>query len=96
MNHQIKYLRNTELHPTLAPKLQPFISAYRTHDQPPTKKDLDQDDYIPQESVVGKDNLLDTYKAIKYNKHLGWLAHKRKYLAQYSGYRSHYALGYND
>ena len=96
MNHQIKYLRHTELHPTLAPKLQPFISAYRDHDQPPTKKDLDQDDRKDNESPLSQDNILDTYKAIKHNQDVAWLGYKRKYLAQYSGYRSHYALGYND
>ena len=96
MNHQIKYLRDTELHPTLAPKLQPFISAYRPHDQPPTKKDLDKDDRKDRESPLSKENILDTYKAIKYNEDLEWLRMKREYNKKWKGYRSHYALGYNE
>ena len=96
MNHQIKYLAGVELPHPLCYQLRPFISAYRPHDQPPTKKDLDQDDRIPSESPLSKDNIFDTYKAIKYNQDLEWLKMKREYNKKWKGYRSHYALGYNE
>ena len=96
MNHQIKYLSGVELPAPLVYQLRPFISAYRQHDQPPTKKDMDQDDRKETESPVGKDNIIDTYKATKYQKDVTWLGYKRKYLSKLSGYRSYYALGYND
>ena len=96
MNHQIKYLSGVELPAPLVYQLQPFISAYRPHDKPPTKKDLDQDDRIPSESPLSKDNILDTYKAIKYNQDLEWLKMKREYNNRWKGYRSYYALGYNE
>ena len=92
MNHHIQYLTGVKLPPPLCYQLRPFISSYRDHDQPPTKKDLDQDDYIPQESVVGQDNILDTNQAIKYDKDVTWLGYKRKYLAKWSGYRTWYNL----
>lgn len=86
----INYLMNVELPEPLCYQLRPFISANRSHDKPPTKKDMDQDDYIPQESVVGKDNIIDTHKAIKYNQDVTWLGYKRKYLNKWKGYRSYY------
>jgi hypothetical protein len=92
MNHQLYHLRNIELEPSLASKLSPFISAYKPHDQPPTKKDMDSDDYIPQESPLSKENIIDTYKALKYNKDLEWLKIKREYNKKWQGYRTHYNL----
>ena len=90
MNHQIHYLKDTELPLPLLYQLHPFISAYNKHDQPPTPKDLDQDDRKDSESPLSKDNLLDTYQAIKYNKDVKYLGYKRKYLQQYKGCRSYY------
>ena len=92
MNHQIKYLSGVELPAPLCYQLQPFVSAYRNHDLPPTKKDMDQDDRKETESPVGQDNILDTYKAIKHDKDVTWLGYKRRYLSKLKGYRSYYNL----
>ena len=92
MNHHIYHLRGVELSAPLFYQLAPFIGAYKPHDKPPTKKDLDKDDYIPQESPLSKDNIIDTCKAIKYQKDLEWLRLKREYNKKWSGYRTHYNL----
>ena len=92
MNYHIQHLSKVQLPEPLCYQLRPFISAYKPHDLPPTKKDLDQDDYIPQESPLSKDNILDTYQAIKYNKDLEWLKLKREYNKKWAGYRTHYNL----
>ena len=92
MNHQLYHLRNIELEPSLASKLSPFISAYRKHDSIPTKEQLDETDYKEIESPLSKDNILDTYQAIKYNKDLEWLKIKREYNQRWKGYRTHYNL----
>ena len=91
-NHDLRHLHNSELSAPLVYQLRPFISSYRTHDQPPTKKDLDQDDYIPKESVVGKDCILDTYKAIIHSRDLSYLKYKREYNNKWRGYRTWYNL----
>ncbi len=92
MNYDIHNLMGAELPAPLCYQLQPFISAYRPHDQPPTQKDLDKDDRKEQESPLSKDNILDTYKAIKYNQDLEWLKKKREYNQKWKGYRSYYNL----
>ena len=92
MNHHIYHLREAELPASLFYQLAPFISAYRPHDKPPSKEDLDKDDYIPKESPLSKENILDTYKAIKHNQDLEWLKMKREYNKKWSGYRTHYNL----
>ena len=92
MNHHIYHLTNTQLPEPLCHQLAPFISAYRPHDKPPTKKDMDQDDYIPKESPLSKENIIDTYKAIKYKQDLEWLKLKREYNKKWSGYRTHFNL----
>ena len=89
MNHQIYYLKDTELPLPLLYQLHPFISAYNDH-TPLDKKDLDKDDIIRDESPLSKDNLLDTYQATKHDKDVTYLGYKRKYLQQYKGCRSHY------
>ena len=92
MNHQIKYLSGVELPAPLVYQLQPFISAYRKHDSIPTKEDLDKTDYKEIESPLSKDNIIDTYQALKYNKDLEWLKLKRQYNKRWAGYRTHYNL----
>jgi hypothetical protein len=77
-------------------QLAPFISAYKTHDKPPTKKDMDPYDRKDAESVLSQDNILDTYKATKHQKNVTYLGYKRKYLTPMKGYRSYYTLGLND
>lgn len=89
MNHQIHYLKDTELPLPLLYQLHPFISAYNDHTSL-DKKDLDKDDIIRDESPLSKDNLLDTYQATKHDKDVTYLGYKRKYLQQYKGCRSHY------
>ena len=89
MNHQIYYLKDTELPLPLLYQLHPFISAYNDHTSL-DKKDLDKDDIIRDESPLSKDNLLDTYQATKHDKDVTYLGYKRKYLQQYKGCRSHY------
>ena len=90
MNHQIYYLKDTELPLPLLYQLHPFISAYNKDDFIPTKKDMDQDDRKDEESPLSKDNLLDTYQATKHDKDVTYLGYKRRYLQQYKGCRSHY------
>ena len=92
----IYQLRGSNLDPLLSAKLAPFIHAHRPHDLPPTKEDLDQGDYKEQESPLSKENILDTYKALKYNQDLEWLKRKREHNKRWKGYRSHYALGLSD
>ena len=92
MNYDIQYLSGAELPAPLCYQLRPFISAYRPHDQPPTQKDLDKDDRKEQESPLSKENIIDTYKAIKYEQDLQWLKLKREYNKKWSGYRTHYNL----
>ena len=89
MNYHIQLLKNTELPTPLLYQLHPFISAYNDH-TPLDKNDLDKDDRKDDESPLSKDNLLDTYQAIKYNKDVKYLGYKRKYLQQYKGCRSYY------
>jgi hypothetical protein len=43
MNHEIYHLRNSQLSPELAFLLSPIISAYRPHDDIPTRQQLDAD-----------------------------------------------------
>ena len=88
----INYLMNVELPEPLCYQLRPFISANRSHDKPPTKKDMDQDDRKDNESSLSQDNILDTHKAIKYNQDVTWLGYKRRYLNKWKGYRTYYNL----
>tara|TARA_Y100000592_G_scaffold57800_1_gene90458 strand:- start:1907 stop:2194 length:288 start_codon:yes stop_codon:yes gene_type:complete len=92
----IYQLRGSTLDPFLSAKLAPFIHAHRPHDKPPAKEDLDKGDYIPKESPLSKDNIIDTYKAIKYHQDLEWLKRKREYNSKWKGYRSHFALGISE
>jgi|TARA_R100000455_G_C6253996_1_gene110177 hypothetical protein len=92
----IYLLRRSSLDPRLSAQLAPFIYAHRPHDQPPTQKDLDQGNFIPKESPLSKDNIIDTYKAIKYNQDLEWLKRKREYNQKWKGYRSYFALGISE
>ena len=89
-------LRGSKIDPLLSAKLAPFINAHRPHDFAPSKEDLDKGDFIPKESPLSKDNILDTYKAIKYNQDLEWLKRKREYNNKWKGYRSHFALGLSE
>ena len=89
MNHQIHYLKDTELPLPLLYQLHPFISAYNDHTTI-SKKDLDKDDRKDEESVLSQDNLWDTYKATKHTKDVTYLGYKRRYLQQYKGCRSYY------
>ena len=92
MNDQIKYLKGVELSPPLIYQLQPIISAYRSHDVPPTKDQLDPQDKKEIESPLSKDNILDTYKSIKYGQDLAHLKNKREYNKKWQGYRTWYNL----
>ena len=92
MNYEITHLLNTQLCPQLVYQLQPIISAYRPHDQPPTKEQLDPHDKKEIESPLSKENILDTYKAIKYNQDLQYLKRKREYNHKWKGYRTWYNL----
>ena len=92
MNYDIHHLSGAELPAPLCYQLRPFISAYRPHESPPTKEQLDETDYKEKESPLSKDNILDTYQAIKYNKDLEWLKLKREYNKKWAGYRTHYNL----
>ena len=51
-----------------------------------------KDDYIPKESPLSKENIIDTYKPIKYKQDLEWLKLKREYNKKWSGYRTHFNL----
>ena len=92
MNYHIRNLHGTELPVPLCYQLQPFVNSYKPHDKPPTKEDMDQDDYIPKESPLSKENIIDTYKALKYEQDLEWLKLKREYNKKWSGYRTWYNL----
>ena len=92
MNYEITHLLNTRLSTPLVYQLQPIISAYRPHDQPPTKEQLDPHDKKEIESPLSKENILDTYKAIKYNQNLQYLKKKREYNHKWKGYRTWYNL----
>ena len=92
MNHHIYHLRTTQLPEQLSYQLAPFISSYRPHDLPPTKKDLDPYDRKDSESVLSKENILDTYKAIKYEQDLEWLKLKREHNKKWKGYRTSYDI----
>jgi hypothetical protein len=89
MNHQIHFLKDTELPLPLLYQLHPFISAYNDH-TPLNRTDLDKDDRQGDESVLSQDNILDTYKATKHEKDVTYLGYKRKYLEAYKGCRSYY------
>ena len=89
MNDQIFHLYGAELPAPLCYQLQPFISAYRPHDSPPTKEQLDPFDRKEKESPLSKQNIIDTYKAIKNNEDLRWLELKRKYNMKHSNHRSY-------
>jgi len=92
MNYEITHLMGVELSSPLVYQLQPVISAYRPHDQPPIHKDFDSCDRKEQESPLSQENILDTYKAIKYNQDLNSLKAKRKYNEKWKGYRTWYNL----
>ena len=92
MNHHIQHLSGAELPAPLCYQLRSFISAYRPHDSIPTKEQLDQTNYRPKESPLSKENILDTYKAIKYSQDLEWLKLKREYNKKWKGYRTWYDL----
>ena len=95
MNDQIKYLKGVELSPPLCYQLQELVDAYRPHDGIPTHKDLDKDDRKELESHVSMKCITDTLQAIRSSRDLEYLTQRRKYLAKWSGYRSHYSLGLN-
>ena len=89
MNHHIYHLHQSELPSPLCYQLQPLISAYRPHDNPPSKELLDATHYKPNESPLSKENILDTYKSIKYNQDLSWLEMKRKYNSKFTSHRTY-------
>ncbi len=88
MNHEIYNLNGAELPAPLCYQLQPFISAYRPHDKPPTKEQLDQTNYKPVESPCSMDNIIDTTKGIN-GANLRWLEIKRKYNQTHRNHRSY-------
>ena len=92
MNYEITHLMGAELSAPLVYQLQPIISAYREHDKPPTKQQLDPHDKKEIESPLSKVNILDTYKAIKYSQDLSALKAKREYNQRWKGYRTWYNL----
>ena len=89
-NYEITHLMGVELPAPLCYQLSPIISSYREHDQPPTHKDLDSCDKKSSESLLSKDNIIDTYKSIKYNQDLNWLSEKRRYNSKWKGFRTWY------
>ena len=95
MNYDLRYLYNSEISAPLCYQLRPFISSYRDHSNV-SKKDMDQDDRKSQESVLSQENLYDTLRAIRSGRNVTYLGYRRQYLEQYKGYRSYYALGYNE
>ncbi len=88
MNYDIHHLNGVELSAPLCYQLQPFISAYRPHESPPTKEQLDKTNYKPVESHCSMDNIIDTTKGI-HGANLRWLEIKRKYNSQHSKHRSY-------
>ena len=92
MNYDIQHLYGSELSDPLCYQLQPIISAYRPHDKVPTQAQLDPHDKKDIESPLSKENILDTYKAIKYNENLQHLKNKREYNKRWQGYRTWYNL----
>ena len=89
MNYEIYNLNGVELSAPLCYQLQPFISAYRPHDKPPLKSQLDASNYIPKESPCSMDNIIDTTKGI-HGANLQWLEIKRKYNQSNRKHRSYY------
>ena len=89
MNYDIYHLNGAELPAPLCYQLQPFISAYRPYDLPPTKAQLDITNYKPVESPCSMDNIIDTTKGI-YGANLQWLEMKRKYNSERRNHRSYY------
>ena len=89
MNYEIYHLNGAELPAPLCYQLQPFISAYRPHDNPPTKEQLDITNYKPVESPCSMDNIIDTTKGIN-GANLEWLELKRKYNSENRKHRSYY------
>ena len=89
MNYDIYHLNGAELPAPLCYQLQPFISAYRPHESPPTKEQLDKMNYKPIESPCSMDNIIDTTKGI-HGANLQWLEIKRKYNQSNSKHRSYY------
>jgi len=92
MNYDIQHLNGVELSAPLVYQLQPIISAYRPHDKTPTKQQLDPYDKKEIESPLSKENILDTYKSIKYGQDLQHLKNKREYNKRWKGYRTWYDL----
>ena len=88
MNDQIFHLYGAELEAPLCYQLQPFISAYRPHDCPPKKEQLDKTNYRPVESHCSMDNIIDTTKGI-HGANLRWLEIKRKYNQSNRNHRSY-------
>ena len=89
MNYHIYNLNGVELPAPLCYQLQPFISAYRPHESPPTKEQLDKTNYIPKESPCSMENIIDTTKGI-HGANLQWLEIKRKYNQSNRNHRSYY------
>ena len=89
MNYDIHHLNGVELPAPLCYQLQPFISAYRPHESPPTKEQLDKTSYKPIESPCSMDNIIDTTKGI-HGANLQWLEIKRKYNQSNRNHRSYY------
>ena len=89
MNYDIYNLNGVELSAPLCYQLQPFISAYRPHDSPPSKQLLDITNYKPVESPCSMANIIDTTKGIN-GANLQWLELKRKYNSENRNHRSYY------
>ena len=60
-NHQIYQLRSTELDPTVAAKLWPFINSYRPHDSIQSWKELRAEGNEPIEKESALDELNEHY-----------------------------------
>ena len=89
MNYDIYHLNGAELPAPLCYQLQPFISAYRPHESPPTKEQLDKVNQRLRESHCSMDNIIDTTKGI-HGANLQWLELKRKYNSENRNHRSYY------
>ena len=64
-SHPIYHLRDSNLDPELALRLEPFIRAHRPHSDIPTKEELGE--RLPLESPVGMKNICQDLN-IDYNK----------------------------
>jgi hypothetical protein len=57
----LRHFRDTELDPTLAAQLLPFINAYRPHDEVPSRDELKEEGYELVRVDTFTDDLRETY-----------------------------------